>query len=212
VRDDRDVSALFAAVDAYLREQRRPWSAYPATFCARCGRRIVAGDGQIDLALLYPARRCAACYDHESHGGVDDKPDGHGGMAALMQCDVGGAVCYAPRKRVNYQSTNWCARHRIWCQRLVLSYLVVYTERGNTSYYYSDTYPVLRCQDEYVRGLPNYHWRAGAQYERQSVAVVLCVSAHDPPNRRATRASRWCGHCAEWIDAKGSWGGTSARS
>jgi len=118
VRDDRDVSALFAAVDAYLRGRRRPWSAYPATFCARCGRRIVAGDGQIDLALLYPARRCAACYDHESHGGVDDKPDGHGGMAALMQCDVGGAVCYAPRKRVNYQFTNWCARHRIWCQRL----------------------------------------------------------------------------------------------
>ncbi len=134
MRDDRDVSALFAAVDAYLRGRRRPWSAYPATFCARCGRRIVAGDGQIDLALLYPARRCAACYDHESHGGVDDKPDGHGGMAALMQCDVGGAVCYAPRKRVNYQFTNWCARHRIWCQRLVLSYLVVYTERGNTCY------------------------------------------------------------------------------
>ncbi len=62
-------------------------------------------------------------------------------------------------------------------KRRRLDEIEVYCHLGTMvgDYYYSDTYPVLRCQDEYVRGLPNYHWRAGAQYERQSVAVVLCA-------------------------------------
>ncbi len=51
MRDDEDVSALFVAVDAYLRGSGTP------------GRRIVAEDGRVDFALPYHARHCLDCYD-----------------------------------------------------------------------------------------------------------------------------------------------------
>ena len=62
MRDPRERTALFLAIAAYLDDHRRPRSSSTTTRCAACGCRIAAGEGRIDPALLYYARRCARCY------------------------------------------------------------------------------------------------------------------------------------------------------
>ncbi len=58
MRGANERAAFFGAVADYLRAQRHPWPSSPATFCGRCGRRIDAGTGHVDLALRYYTRRC----------------------------------------------------------------------------------------------------------------------------------------------------------
>ena len=68
MRDANERTAFLRTIEVYLGARQRPWPPHPVICCARCGQPIEAGDGRIDPALLYYARRCARCYDSTSVG------------------------------------------------------------------------------------------------------------------------------------------------